>query len=35
MIQLKNIKKSYGELNVLNDINLEINDGKEIGRAHV
>jgi len=28
MIQLKNIKKSYGELNVLNDINLEINDGK-------
>lgn len=28
MIRLKNIKKSYGDLSVLNDINLEINNGK-------
>ncbi|MEI6349263.1 MAG: ABC transporter ATP-binding protein [Bacteroidota bacterium] len=28
MIRLKNIKKSYRDLSVLNDINLEINNGK-------
>jgi lipoprotein-releasing system ATP-binding protein len=28
MIRLKNIKKSYGDLSVLNGINLEINNGK-------
>ena len=30
MIEMKNVHKWFGELHVLNDINLEINKGEKI-----
>ena len=30
MIEMKNVHKWFGELHVLNDINLEINKGKRL-----
>lgn len=33
MIELQHIKKSFGKLEVLRDVSLQVND--EIGRAHV
>lgn len=31
MIEIQNLKKSFGKLNVLKDINLTINDGEIFG----
>lgn len=34
LLEMRHINKSFGPVNVLNDINLKINKGEVLGQCH-